>query len=163
MQNPLSEFADSFAGSLSDGQRNKVRRTFRGVQVIVMGGLIFGSGAFAGYWARDTMAQNRRAALEESHRQDLARRDQAYAESLKIMANALKATSSQVAQTAEAVGAVVQSNETVVKNSREVANSARKAVEQSNAAVAKVTTVPQITRDQVNQSIEKANRALQSP
>jgi hypothetical protein len=159
----LSEFADSFTGSLNDGQRVAVRRTFRGLQVVLMGGFIFGSGAFTGYWGRDIIAQNRRAVMEENHRQDLARRDQAYAESLKIMANSLKATSNQVAQTAEAVGAVVQNSEAVVQQSKQASADARKAVAQSNAAIGKVTTVPQITRDQVNQSIEKANRALQSP
>ncbi len=158
----LSDFADSFSGSLNDGQRVAVRKTFRGLQVILMGGLIFGSGAFAGYWARDTIAISRRAAMEEAHREDLARRDQAYAESLRIMGDALTMTSGKVAQTAEAVGAIVQNNEAVVDTAKRAAETARKAVAQSNAAIGKVTSVPEITRDQVNRSIERANQALKA-
>ena len=147
----LSEFRDSFMDHFSDDQKVVVRRTRSIVQVLIVTAMMFGGGGTVGYWVRDHIAQQRRAVMEEMHRQDLAARDKIYSDSLALLTKTLERVTGKVEQTVEQVGAIAQTTEVAADQAKKAADAARK-------AAANTTAMPSVTRDQVNRSVERANK-----
>ena len=154
MQKP-TEFVDSMRSIWNgDGDHPKLRRTRTNIEAFLVIFILLGAGAIGGYWARDHIAIQRRGAMEQQHRIDLAARDDYYAKQLRVLADAIGRTSGQVAAVAEKVEGVAQSTEVAADVAKKAATTATKAVANSKAAIEQV---PNATAAQVQRSVDKAN------
>lgn len=160
-----SDFSDSLRCYFADDETKVVVRRARSIiEMLLIVAILYGAGGITGYWIRDNQAIARRAAMEDAHRQDMQRRDEAYATSLKTMAQALQYATGQVAQAASQIDNIAQTSEAAADTAKKAAVTAQRAVAQSNAAVAKSANVlPEITRDQVQRSVERANANTKRP
>lgn len=153
-----SEFVDSVISIWNDEAKHPaLRRTRTNIEAFLVVFVLVGAGAIGGYWARDHIAVQRRAAMEQQHRADLAARDKYYSDNLKLLAESIGRTTGKVEAVAEKVEGVAQSSEVAVDVAKKAASTATKAVANSNVAIGKANAVPESTREQVQRSVEKAN------
>lgn len=153
-----SEFVDSMRNMWNDEAKHPgFRRTRTNIEAALVVFVLVGAGAIGGFWARDHIATQRRAAMEQQHRADLAARDANYATSLKLLSDAIGRATGKVEAVAEKVEGVAQSTEVAADVAKKAATTATKAVAQSNAAIGKAANVPDATAVQVQRSVDKAN------
>lgn len=145
---------------MSEEQRAKWKRASRVVEVIVIFGVLYGAGGVTGYWWRDNIAVERRAAMETAHRLELERMNKTYGESLATIGRTVDYVVGKVAQTAATVDSIAQTSETAANTAQKAATTAQRAVTQSKTALDKAGQVPEPTRDQINRSVQRANSAI---
>lgn len=156
----MLKITEYFRTVLSDDQRVFALRTWRVFQALLIAAVLFGSGWSTGYWIRDNMAFERRLAMESKHQKELKEKADEYAKSLEVIGQAVNYASGKVAATAAAVEQITQTSEAAANTAQKAANTAQKAAAQSAVALTKAQQVPEPTREQINRSVERANRNI---
>lgn len=145
---------------VSDERRVKLQRWSRVIEVAVIFTVLYGAGTVTGYWWRDNIAVERRAAMEEAHREELERMNKTYGDSLATIGRTIDFVVGRVAQTAATVDSIAQTSEAAANTAQKAANTAKQAAAQSKTALDKAGQVPEPTREQINRSVQRANSAI---
>lgn len=123
----------------TDTQKALARKVQRICEALAIVTILFAAGGVTGYWMRDNLAHERRAALIADHQAELARTTRAYETSLNFLAG-------RIGGVADKVESAAATTEAAANTAEKAANTAQKAVVQSNAAVVKSGHVVEPTR-----------------
>lgn len=147
-------------GPLFDATVVKAKKAGRVVEAVTISALLFGCGAFAGWWVRDTQAQTNRVAMRADHLAELQRLNENYTKALDYMSGKVNNAAITANQATDTALDAVQAADKAVGKAVVAADKATVAATKAAVAARKVETVPESTRLEVNRAVDRANNSV---
>lgn len=132
--------------TMSDTQRRRAQLTARIIEALLLVIVLFSAGFITAQWYATQHFREDRAELMMSHQKELERTTNAYKNSLDYLTRS-------VGQNASTVQAAANTAQTAASTADRAANAA-------NRALANSGKLPEPTRQQLNRSIDAANRQV---